>query len=71
MIATAKCLEQAELGLRRVICDLVAVAPSSPAIYATILELAAVGQAIQERIRRGAFRCRGRGGSLYWGKYLT
>jgi tRNA threonylcarbamoyladenosine modification (KEOPS) complex Pcc1 subunit len=51
MIESAQQLELAEKALRKIVCDLIADAPSSPTIYETVLELAAVGKAMQERIR--------------------
>ena len=51
MIATAQHLDRAERALRQIVCDLIVVAPSSPSVYATVLELAEVGKAMQERIR--------------------
>jgi len=43
MIETAQHLEKVEKGLRKIVCDLIVVAPRSPAIYATVLELAEIG----------------------------
>ena len=50
MIQAASHLEQAEKALRQVICDLLAVAPSSPNVYETVLELAEIGKKMQQRI---------------------
>ncbi len=52
MIETAQRLERAEMGLRKISCDLLVAAPSSTAIYETVMELAILGKAIRERIQR-------------------